>query len=292
MRLRSAIALGAFNACLSFAAQAAIVEGTFTAIVSEASDPGQASFGRDPSTWVGKTVMGSFRYDVDTSGISDLEPANGAWTYADSSRNTRWAYVTASIDGVDFATSARATPATGTVGGTIQIWDGTFFGLDWYSVQDAYISSGRSVIGFDVFGPASLFSYAGTGGSVDFEFDPTQPGVTSMGLIEDLAISSGVTVRSGLIRFRLTSLSFGKSTEVLIEELLEAVSAVGPGKSLANKIAIMRAYYEAGDAVAACAMLTDFRNQVRAQSGKKLSEDLAAELTHDAQVLAERLECE
>ena len=148
------------------------------------------------------------------------------------------------------------------------------------------------MIGFDVFGPASLFSYSGTGGIVDFEFDPTQPSVTGVGLIEDLVISSGVTVRSGLIRFRLTSLSFGKSTQVLIEELLDAVTAVGPGNSLADKIAIVLAYYEAGDDVAACAMLTDFRSQVRAQSGKKLTENLAAELTHEAQVLAERLECE
>ena len=48
------------------AVDAAVVEGTFTAVVTAASDPGQASFGRDPADWVGRNVQGTFSYDIDT----------------------------------------------------------------------------------------------------------------------------------------------------------------------------------------------------------------------------------
>lgn len=277
---------------MAITAEAAVQEGTFTAVVASASDPGQLSFGRDPVTWVGKTVNGTFSYDVATPGIVDQDSAAALWTYGDPARNTRWVHVAASIDGVDFATSARDAGPTGTLGGVVQIWDGTFGGGDWYGVQDAYLSvAGRSVIGIDVFGPASLYSYSGSGGGVAFTFDPTQPGVSGAGLIEDIAISGGVTVRSGTIRFRLTVLTFGKSTEALISELLTAVTGAGPGASLSNKMAIVQAYYAAGDVQAACAMLGAFENQVKAQAGKKLTAAKAAALLSEAQVIGARMGC-
>jgi len=291
--IAKAIATLGLTLSVATVAQSASVEGTFTAIVTEASDPGQASFGRDPAEWVGELVTGTFRYDIETPNIVDQATEAQIWTYADPFRNTRWAYVTASIDGVEFVTSARDPVPTGTIGGTIGVWDGTFFGLDWYSVQDAYLShAGRSVIVFDVFGPPDLFAYAGGEGGIVFEFDPSEPGVSGVGLIEDLAISAGVTTRSGLIRFRLISLSFGQPTEALIENLLESVTGVGPGRSLADKVALVQAYYAAGDVVAACAMLGDFQRQVKAQNGKKLSALQATEFLGEAEEIGEGIGCE
>ena len=290
--IKKAIAVG-LALSVATVAESASVEGTFTAIVTEASDPGQASFGRDPATWIGETVTGTFRYDVETPNVVDQDTGAQIWTYGDPFRNTRWAFVTASIDGVEFATSARDPVPTGTIGGTIQIWDGAFFGRDWYGVQDAYLSfAGRSVIGFDVFGLPDLFSYAGSGGGVDFEFDAGEPGVLGVGLIEDLAISGGVTIRSGVIRFRLIDLSFGLSTEELIEDLQESVTGVGPGTSLADKVALVQAYHDADDAVAACAMLEDFQHQVMAQREKKLSALQVTQLLGDALEISDRIGCE
>ena len=287
------LAIGGLAVFMGVTAEAAVVEGTFTAVVTSAADPGQLSFGRDPASWVGKTVAGTFSYDIDTPAVVDQEAAENVWTYGDPARDTRWVHVDASIDGVDLATSARDAVATETIGGVVGIWDGSFGGGDWYGVQDAYLSfAGRSVIGFDVFGPASLFTYSGSGGGVQFTFDPTQPGVSGSGLIEDIAITGGVTVRSGTIRFRLTGLTFGKSTEALISDLLTAVTGAGPGASLADKMAIVQAYYAAGDAAAACAELNAFENQVKAKSGKKLTAAQAAALLADAQAIGAKMGCQ
>ena len=273
--------------------QAAVVEGTFTAVVTEASDPGQLSFGRDPADWVGRTVNGTFSYDVDTPNVLEERPLTNVWNYFDPARNTRWVYVTASIDGVTFVTSSPEPDPTGKIGGIVGIWDGSFGDRDWYGVQDAYLSlAGRTVVGFDVFGPKTLFAYSGSGGAVQFDFDPFDPAVLGEGIVEDLAIVGGTAVRSGLIRFRLTSLSFGQSTEALVAELLAAVTGIGPGGSLADKMAMVQAYVEAGDTESACQMLHAFTNQVSAQSGKQLSEEEATQLLIDAGEISERLGCD
>lgn len=283
---------GALMLGASMSASAAVVEGTFTAIVTQASDPGQLSFGRDPADWVGREVTGTFSYDVDTAGVIDQNPDPNFWGYGDPARNVDWVIVEAVIDGVTF----RATPLTantaGTVTGGVGIADGSYFGGDWYPVQHSYaIVGGRSVVGFDVFGPPTLFSYSGSGGAVDFDFSGT-PGVFGVGLIEDLYEPGGIVQRHGLIRFQLTSLTFGDPIESLITELLEDVVDVGPGTSLADKIGIVEAYYAAGDGVAACSMLKDFENQVKAQSGKKLSAEQATTLLGQAESLATALNCD
>ena len=289
-KIVSGAAAGAIALCGVGPAQSAVVEGTFTAVVTAASDPGQASFGRDPADWVGREVHGSFRYDVDTAGVQNVSTANSAWTYASPTVSQEWVNFTATIDGVTFTGSPPDSSYFS--GGTIQIWDNSFGAGDWYSVQSASAKvGGRSVVVFDVFGPATMFSYSGSGGAVDFDFSAT-PGAYGVGLIEDLYEPGGVVQRHGLIRFELTSLTFGKSVETLIEDLLDAVTGEGPGSSLAGKMAIVQAYVEAGDTQSACEMLNAFTNQVSAQSGKQLSEEEATQLLGDASELAERLECD
>ena len=53
----------------------------------------------------------------------------------------------------------------------------------------------------------------------------------------------------------------------MVAALLTAVTGVGPGHSLENKMTLCSTYLAASDIVSACSMLDDFKNQVSALSG-------------------------
>jgi hypothetical protein len=77
-----------------------------------------------------------------------------------------------------------------------------------------------------------------------------------------------------------------------LEELGTVVEGVGPGKSLAKKLAQAKTYFSVPDIVATCDVLSDFVNEVRAQRGKKfLSAALADQLTLDAQAIMAAIVC-
>jgi len=78
----------------------------------------------------------------------------------------------------------------------------------------------------------------------------------------------------------------------LLEQLLNDVTGVGPGKSLADKVALAQTYYAVPDVQATCAMLTGFNREVRAQRGKLIPADLADELTADALAIMEATGCD
>ena len=65
--------------------------------------------------------------------------------------------------------------------------------------------------------------------------------------------------------------------------LHQAVTGVGPGNSLAAKIAQAQAYVAAGDRTDAIATLTAFINEVQAQAGKHIPSSQASQLITDAQ---------
>jgi hypothetical protein len=77
----------------------------------------------------------------------------------------------------------------------------------------------------------------------------------------------------------------------LLQQLLDDVTGVGPGKSLANKVKLAQTYYAVPDRQATCAVLTGFVNEVRAQRGKKIAPNLADKLTADARVIMSRIGC-
>lgn len=81
------------------------------------------------------------------------------------------------------------------------------------------------------------------------------------------------------------------TVESLISDLLEAVSGLGPGSSLADKVATVEAYVEVGDTQSACEMLHAFTNQVNAQSGKQLAVEEAGQLLNDADGIRVLLKC-
>ena len=78
----------------------------------------------------------------------------------------------------------------------------------------------------------------------------------------------------------------------MLGQLQAAVSGVGPGKSLADKVSLAQTYYGVPDVQATCAVLTAFSNEVRAQRGKKMTVEVADDLTAEAQAIMGAIGCE
>jgi hypothetical protein len=74
-------------------------------------------------------------------------------------------------------------------------------------------------------------------------------------------------------------------------DLADAVVGVGPGRSLAAKVAAIQGYVTANQTADACATLGDFINEVSAQTGKKIDTAHAASLTSQAQDIEAALDC-
>lgn len=77
----------------------------------------------------------------------------------------------------------------------------------------------------------------------------------------------------------------------LFQQLLADVTGVGPGKSLAKKVLHAQAEYTAQDTQATCSMLRAFGNEVSAQKGKKIPEQLAMSLMDDASGITTAIGC-
>ena len=87
------------------------------------------------------------------------------------------------------------------------------------------------------------------------------------------------------------SLDFEEEPAEQLAALGTAVTDFGPGKSLADKIALAQMYLAVPDVQSACTVLTSFVNQVSAQRGKKLTPELADQLTADANVIMDGIGC-
>ena len=82
-----------------------------------------------------------------------------------------------------------------------------------------------------------------------------------------------------------------KGSAEQLDDLAAAVEGVGPGKSLSAKVNAIQGYVAGNDTVAACATLIAFTNEVKAQTGKKISTVLAASLIAQAQSIEAALGC-
>lgn len=76
-----------------------------------------------------------------------------------------------------------------------------------------------------------------------------------------------------------------------LEQLLEDVSGIGPGKSLRSKVARAQASYERGEYKATCGQLRGLINQVDAQAGKSLNDDDAHAFKAEAISIGEAIGC-
>ena len=76
-----------------------------------------------------------------------------------------------------------------------------------------------------------------------------------------------------------------------LSDLHTAVDGVGPGTSLADKVASVQSYLAAGDASDACGTLSAFVHEVQAQSGKHIPAVQAGGLIADAQRIEAVIPC-
>jgi hypothetical protein len=81
------------------------------------------------------------------------------------------------------------------------------------------------------------------------------------------------------------------SADDLVADLLVAVTGVGPGQSLANKVTLVQSYLAVPDIAAACTSLTDFQLQLASMSGKQVAVALASQLTSDAEAIKDSIPC-
>jgi hypothetical protein len=63
-----------------------------------------------------------------------------------------------------------------------------------------------------------------------------------------------------------------------LDTLLTDVSSLPPGKSLADKVSLIQAYFAAGQTSAVCSELQAFDNEVSAQSGRRMTPAQASAL--------------
>jgi hypothetical protein len=76
-----------------------------------------------------------------------------------------------------------------------------------------------------------------------------------------------------------------------LADLAAAVAGVGPGTSLADKVAQVETSLTANDKTDACSTLTAFTNQVKAQTGKTIPASEASTLIADALQIKTLLGC-
>lgn len=82
-----------------------------------------------------------------------------------------------------------------------------------------------------------------------------------------------------------------QSPAQLLAALANAVIGVGPGTSLADKVAQAIAYLNQGDITDTCSTLTAFINQVKAQTGRSIPAPEAATLIASANQINTLLGC-
>jgi hypothetical protein len=78
---------------------------------------------------------------------------------------------------------------------------------------------------------------------------------------------------------------------LLLAALLKEVTGVGPGKSLAEKVALAQTYYAVPDIEATCAVLSGFVDAVKELAGKKISPQLDATIVANARVTKAAIGC-
>ncbi|MDB4542766.1 SGNH/GDSL hydrolase family protein [bacterium] len=104
-----------------------------------------------------------------------------------------------------------------------------------------------------------------------FYWDSFHPSSTSHRLLADALYQNLVPVR--------------------LQQLLEDVAGVGPGKSLSSKVARVQASYDGDKYQAACGQLNGFINQVDAQAGKSLTSDEADAFSAEASAIGDAIGC-
>jgi streptogramin lyase len=143
----------------------------------------------------------------------------------------------------------------------------------------------RSAFGFD--GYQWLLDGSPIAGATGTSYTPTADQAGHL-------LSCRVTATYTLLAVTVSAPSAGIEVKGAAEQLSElggAVAGVGPGASLAQKVAAIEAELAANDTQDACADLVAFSNEVDAQTGKKIAPALAASLLDRVQGIEAALPC-
>jgi hypothetical protein len=118
--------------------------------------------------------------------------------------------------------------------------------------------------------------------------------VGSIGLATATAVgSTTVSATSGDVTSEaiLTVTPVVLTVDQMVAALLTAVTGVGPGHSLADKVTNVQDYLAVPDIASACSALDDFQLEVLAMSGKQVNATLAAQLAADAGTIKAAVPC-
>jgi hypothetical protein len=118
--------------------------------------------------------------------------------------------------------------------------------------------------------------------------------VGSIGLATATAVgSTTVSATSGDVTGEaiLTVTPVVLTVDQMVAALLTAVTGVGPGHSLADKVTNVQDYLAVPDIASACSALDDFQLEVLAMSGKQVNATLAAQLAADAGTIKAAVPC-
>jgi len=143
----------------------------------------------------------------------------------------------------------------------------------------------RTAFGFD--GYRWLLDGSRIAGATGTSYSPTADQVGH-------ALSCEVTATYGLVQVTVSATSNEVTVKGAAEQLSELAAAVvdvGPGASLARKVAVIQDDVSANDTEGACAELAAFAHEVRAQSGKKVPTAQAASLLARVHTIAAALGC-
>lgn len=267
------------------------ITGIWSGVVTTASGLNNTSFGRPPSDWIGKHVIGSFAIHLSNAGIGDRNSALNVWEFGPvpgPGPFIEFVTSTALIDGQGFRTSGAK-------------YQHVFFG-DVASVntanrsvgiQDSYVGIegagiGRDVISFDAFFSAGGVSFDG----VNLAIDPSRL-VSGAGVIEDLLDVGGAVVRRNTILFTVTNVSLS-SAGTLLQQVIALTGHLQPNQvaGLVDKVNQIALKLSAGEVRAACNQLGALTNQIDGfiAGGQLLSAD-AQLLLNDVQTLRVALGC-
>jgi streptogramin lyase len=256
------------------------------------SVPGRVTVGPDGNIWfadkggppaIGTISLSSHVITKYLSGLNAGAAPGGIGTGPDGNIwFTDQGAVRAMGQFVTSAPAASMTPpaVTGTGGVNVAQTCGGDTWSSWAGQQPS-----RSAFGFD--GYQWLLDGSPIAGATGASYTP------SAGQAGRL-LSCEVTATYTLLAVTVSATSAGIELEGAAEQLTDlaaAVAGVGPGKSLADKVAAIEAEVAANDTQDACAGLDEFSNEVRAQTGKKIAPALAVSLFARVQGIDAALGC-
>jgi streptogramin lyase len=254
----------------------------FSAGMTSGAAPNGITLGADGNIWVVETGTGGIG-SITPAGTITEYPVGVASAIASGADGNLWFGTTGAVGqfGIGAPAASVAAPAvTGSDGvgvpqkcaaDTWSTWAGQQPSHDSY-IADGYdwLLDGQPIVGADT------QSYTPTPADAGHQLSCTAT-------VTYVFLEVTVSATSSFVQV--------KGAAEQLADLRTAVTGVGPGSSLAEKVRQIQSYVGAADLADACAQLGAFSNEVNAQAGKKLSPAQAASLITQTQHIEAALPC-